>query len=162
VAGDKGDEIEEAVAGFSPQVAGVARDMMNRKPADWSEARVLRDRIVAAHRAAESEADSIAMLFSFHALMDYVEQSDMLDEAGLRQLVGLRRADYLMMLNVEAFQGDHIDPDALDNVTKREVEAGRLAADDEFRQLAAAGAAVLGRKPAVTSKGGFFSKLFGR
>ena len=156
------DEIEDAVAGFSPQVASVARDMMTRKPADWSEVRTLRDRIVAAHSSATTEADSVAMLFSFTALMDHVEQSDLLDEPGLKQLAGLRRADYLMMLNVEASQNGIVDPDALNEVTAREVEVGRLAADDEFRRLAAAGAAVLGRRPVPPSKGGFFSKLFGR
>jgi hypothetical protein len=72
------DEIEEAVAGLSPQVASVPRDMMTRKPADWSEVRTPRDRIVAAHSSAMSEADSVAMLFSFTALMDHVEQSDLL------------------------------------------------------------------------------------
>lgn len=162
MAGANSDEIEEAVAGFSPQVAGVARDMMSRTPVDWSEARALRDRIVAAHRSAECEADRVAMLFSFQALMDHVEQSEMLDESGLRQLAGLRRADYLMMLNLEALRDGNVDPDALDNVTAREVEAGRLAPNDEFRRLAAAGASLLGRRPAATSKGGLFSKFFRR
>ena len=35
----------------------------------------------------------------------------------------------------------------LEAVTRREVEAGRLAADDDFRQLSLAGATVLGKRP---------------
>jgi hypothetical protein len=67
-----------------------------------------------------------------------------------------------MMLNVEASQNGIIDPKALDEATAREVEAGRLAADDEFRRFAAAGGALLGRKPVPTTKRGLFSKFFGR
>jgi hypothetical protein len=67
--------------------------MISLTPADWSEARVLRDCIVAAHRVAESKSDSVAMLFSFQIQMDHVEQSEMLDETGLRQLAGLRCAE---------------------------------------------------------------------
>ena len=73
------DEIEQAVAGLGPVTADIMREMMLGKPADWTEVRHFRDRIVEAHRATTSEKDRVALLFAFHALMDDVLQSDMLD-----------------------------------------------------------------------------------
>ena len=69
-----------------------------------------------------------------------------LDRDTLEKLRGLRKADYLAMLNVPALRGDLIDPDRLEAITRREVEAGRLAADDDFRRLSVAGASVLGKR----------------
>ena len=155
------DEIEDALEGLSPEVAGIMRDMMTSRPADWAEVRALRERIVAANRNAATEREFVSLLFAFTALMDGVAADELLDEAGLNQIAPLRVADYRLMLTVEASEGGVIDPGLLDEITEREVEAGRLAADDEFRQLAAAGAAVLGSPP-LGPKRGFLARLFGR
>jgi hypothetical protein len=64
------------------------------------------------------------------------------------------------MLSVQAMLGDHIDPDRLEYVTRREVEAGRLAADDEFRKLAAAGAKVLSKSSHTAKGGSWIRRLF--
>ena len=66
------------------------------------------------------------------------------------------------MLMVQALIGDRVDPDRLEYVTRREVEAGRLAADDDFRKLAAAGANVLGKSARAPKGRSWLRHLFGK
>jgi hypothetical protein len=67
-----------------------------------------------------------------------------------------------MMLSVQALVGDLIDPDRLEYVTRREVEAGRLAADNSFRKFAADAANVLGKSARAPKRRNWLRRLLGK
>ena len=75
---------------------------------------------------------------------------------------GLKKADHRLMVMTEASGPDGIVfPDRLLAVVEREVEAGRMEHDDDYRTLAAAGAQVLGSK-STKRRSGFLSRLFAK
>ena len=82
------------------------------------------------------------LLEAHHNLFTVAEHG--FDAETYAKLLPIARAEYIMFLNKESMEGGHINPALLDRVTRREVEAGRLDAEDDFRSLAAAGGAVLG------------------
>jgi hypothetical protein len=65
------------------------------------------------------------------------------DEETYAKLLPIAAAEYKMFLSKESLEDGVMKPVLLERVTRREVEAGRLAPDDDFRMLAAAGASVL-------------------
>jgi len=137
-------EVSELLERMSPGIADLLSRMMKLR-LTFFDVRPLRDEIVQLNKTAQTDEEQSALLFAFNALMDRTETMG-LDRDTLEKLRGLRKADYLAMLNVPALRGDLIDPDRLEAITRREVEAGRLAADDDFRRLSVAGASVLGKR----------------
>lgn len=63
----------------------------------------------------------------------------------------IAEAEYLHFLNKEALEDGIINPVLLDRITAREVAAGRLNSDHDLRQLASAGAQVLGDSAEMTA-----------
>lgn len=154
-------EVSELLQRMSPRIADLLLRMMELDALTLEDVRPFRDEIVLLNHSAQTDEEQSALLFAFLSLMDRVEGLG-LDDGTLDTLRDLRRADYLMMLNVQALVGDLIDPDRLEVVTLREVEAGRMAADDDFRQFAVAGAAVLGKPTVAPRAQGLFRRLFGK
>jgi hypothetical protein len=74
-------------------------------------------------------------------------------------LRGSREAEYRLFLIKEARIGaDVTDPRELDRITSREVDAGRMAADSDFRTFAREAGLVLGNtKPRAP---GWLGRLF--
>jgi hypothetical protein len=153
-------KLSEMLGRMSPGTADLLSRMMKLERLTLFDVRPLRDEIVQLNTTAQTDEEQSALLFAFNALMDRTETIG-LDRDALERLKGLRKADYLMMLNVQATRGDLIDPDRLEAVTRREVEAGRMAADDEFRRLSIAGASVLGKR-LPSERRSWFQRLFGR
>jgi hypothetical protein len=73
------------------------------------------------------------------------------DQETYAKILPVARAEYLMFLNKESMEDGIINPVLLERVTRREVEAGRLDPEDEFRKLAVSGATVLGDSAELTA-----------
>jgi hypothetical protein len=111
----------------------------------------------------EAEVDRVALLGTYKALMDTVERQGDSTVADLPAFQKARLEEYRMFLIQEALDGTNVDPTKLKYVTDREVEAGRLAADDELRALAIAGPAGLAPSPPPPAKKStWLGKLLGR
>ena len=97
----------------------------------------VRDEIVAAYDSAPI-SDRVALLRIYHIVMDAAEQQ--VSPADLEALQTTRQQDYSLMLISECVDDTgNVLPEALKVVTHREVAAGRMAPDDELRQLAVGG-----------------------
>lgn len=156
------EEFNSLLRRLTPQIADLMLRMMQTSPRTWPEAKSYRDEIVELNRVAETDEEQSALLFAFNALIDNVAERGLLDKDALERLGAVREADYRAMLVVQSLIGDQIDPDRLEYVTRREVEAGRLRADDEFRKHAVAGANALGASARAAKAGGWLGRLFGR
>jgi hypothetical protein len=137
-------ELKALLQRMSPGIADLMLRMMSKEELTWEKARAFRDEIVEINKTAQTDEEQTALVFSFKSLMNQVEEFDLIDPSSLDHFKNVREADYKWMLSVQAMIGEHIDPDRLEYITRREVAAGRLAADDKFRELAVAGAMVLG------------------
>jgi hypothetical protein len=147
---------------LSPGIADLTLRMMQTAAQTWEEAKSYRDEIVELNRIAQTNEEQSTLLFAFNALMDGVAKRGLLDDEGLERLRAIRESDYRMMLSVQALVGDLIDPDRLEYVTRREVEAGRLAADNSFRKFAADAANVLGKSARAPKRRNWLRRLLGK
>ena len=112
---------------------------------NWKE---FRDEIVALHSEATTEEEYVTLLEAHEKLVEVGKFA--YDEETYAKLLPITTAEYHMFLNKEAMEDDLINPVLLDRVTKREIEAGRLDSEDDFRKLAVAGASVLGDSAELT------------
>ncbi len=101
-----------------------------------------RDEIARLHNEAQTEAEHIAIIEAHQSLLDIGER--VFDPDTLATIRPIHRAEYKNFLNKESLEFGNINPVRLEYVTRREVEAGRLAPEDGLRELAVSGAAVLG------------------
>jgi hypothetical protein len=154
------NEFNALLQRLSPGIADFILRMIKIAPQTWEEAKSYRDEIVELNRTAQTDEEQVVLLFAFNALMDQVAERDLVDATSLEQLRRVREADYKSMLSVQAMLGDRIDPDRLQYVTRREVAAGRLAADDKFRKLAVDGATALGNSPHATKGVNWLRRLW--
>ena len=104
----------------------------------------IRSDIHVEHERATTTADRVALLAIHKIVMDAAEQG--LAEQALEVHRKLRRQDYRLLLIREArIGGDatdrNIDPQRMAAITQREVEAGRMAPDDDLHEFAVAAAA---------------------
>ncbi|MBP0713515.1 hypothetical protein ABXK61_09340 [Burkholderia sola] len=106
---------------------------------DWH---AFRNEIAALHEHATTEDEHVALLEAHRTLVAVGREC--FDEASYAKLLQAANAEYRMFLNKEATEDGLVNPVLLDRITRREVTAGRLGADDNLRTLAAAGASVLG------------------
>jgi hypothetical protein len=123
---------------------------------DW---RAFRDEIASLHVQATTEEEYVSLLEAFHLLVLMGEE--VYDAETWAALEPITRSEYRNFLHREALGPDGlINPALLGSITLREIEAGRLADDDEFAELAAAGAAVFGDSRLVaaprTKRGDWF------
>jgi hypothetical protein len=128
--------------------------------ADWV---AYRHELVELSPRLDTEADHVALLSVFKLLMDTVEPS--VSAADLANFQKLRLHDYRRLLVEEAIDGGEVDPLRLDHITQREVAAGRLAADDDLRELGQIGGTFLAPPPTPPikppPKRSWLGRLFG-
>jgi hypothetical protein len=155
-------ELAEVLENMSLDIADLLLRMIESKPATWDQAKSLRDEIFELNQMAETNEEKSALLFAFHSLMTSPETLNLVSSESVDELKKVIAADYRTMMVVQASIDGMVDPDRLGYVTRREVEAGRLAADDDFRQFAEDGAAVLGTPVAKPQRRGWLSRLFGK
>ncbi len=127
-----------------PEIASLDERMA--KGGDWME---WRDEIAQLHQRATTQKEYMILLRG-HAILGILADK-VFDEETARRIKDLHQAEYLSFLSKEATEGDLVNPALLDRITEREVMEGRLAADDEYRQFAAAGGQVLGDAIPTTS-----------
>ena len=123
-----------------------AADILSRLQADAAAGKQLDFRAVREqiHDAAEQTIDSserVILLQVFHAVMDLVERSGNIAPEDMELFRDTRAKDYRLLLMREVLIGQNVSVELLHAVTQREVQAGRMAEDDELRQLAVKGLA---------------------
>lgn len=126
-----------------PEIASLHERM--RKGGDW---RAWRDETAALHTKATTEEEYITLLEAHRNLVAVGQYAH--DEVIYAELLPAACSEYLMFLNKEAMEDGRINPMLLDRITRREVEAGRLGPEDDFRKFAAAGA-MLGDSAELTA-----------
>jgi hypothetical protein len=107
---------------------------------DWMEFRI---QIAELHDKATTQEEYVELLHA-HSILGLLI-NDVYDEKTAEKIRAIHSAEYINFLNKEATEnGDLINPALLALITAREVEAGRMDPNDEFRKLAQAGGQVLG------------------
>ncbi|MFP5328665.1 MAG: hypothetical protein ACLGHC_00810 [Alphaproteobacteria bacterium] len=122
---------------MNPEIASIHERMA--QGGDW---RAFRDEIARLHREAKTQDEYVTLLEAHRNLVAVAEHCFSPDTCA--EIRRIAQAEYLHFLNVEAMEGELINPIMLDKVTAREVAAGRMDPDDEFRKFAQAGGEVLG------------------
>ena len=102
----------------------------------------IREEIHENYKHATTARERNFLLDILNAVMDVFERN-ISSPDDLETFRKTRQQDYRLLLITEAVIGEHISPELIDAVTRREVAAGRMAPDDDFRQLAAAGGMLL-------------------
>lgn len=138
---------------MNPEIASIHDRMA--QGGDW---RGFQQEISRLHEVATTKAEYVTLLEAHANLIAVAEHA--FDAETHAKILPIARSEYLMFLNKEAMENGSINPALLDRITRREVEAGRLAPDDDFRSLAAAGGAVLGDSASLhvprTKRGDYF------
>lgn len=129
---------------MNPQIASLHDRMA--KGGDW---RSFRNEIATLHETAQTEQEYVTLLEAHRNLVDVGEYA--FDKETYEMLLPVTETEYRLFLSKEAMENGLINPIILERITSREVEAGRLAPDDELRKLAIAGASVLGDSKEVTA-----------
>ena len=129
-----------------PEIASLDERMA--QGGDWME---WREEIADLHQRATTQEEYVTLLRA-HSILGLLADQ-VYDDHTAREIKKVHHAEYLNFLNKEAIEGgDLINPAMLARITEREVEAGRLDPDDDFRKLAAAGGQVLGDSTYTTAK----------
>jgi len=129
---------------MKPEIASLHERMA--KGGDWRE---FRDEIAALHAQATTDKEYVTLLEAHQKLVAVGKFA--FDEETYTKLLPIAAAEYRMFLNKEAMEDGVINPVLLDRVTHREVQAGRLDPNDEFRIFASAGASILGDSAELTA-----------
>jgi len=122
---------------MNPEIASLQARMA--QGGDW---RAFRQEIERLHKQARTQEEYVTLLEAHRNLIAVAEHCFSVETAAEIQKIG--EAEYLLFLNIEAMEGDQINPVMLDRITAREVAAGRLDPEGDFRKLAEAGGSVLG------------------
>lgn len=122
---------------MKPEIASLHERM--GQGGDW---RAFRDEIAALQAEATTEEEYVTLLEAHKHLVAVGKLA--YDAETYAKLLPITAAEYRAFLNKEAMDDGRINPLLLERVTHREVKAGRLDPEDDFRKLAAAGASVFG------------------
>lgn len=129
-----------------PEIASLDERMA--QGGDWME---WREEIADLHTRATTQEEYLTLLRA-HSILGLLAD-DVYDKVTAQEIKKVHHAEYLNFLNKEAIEGgDLINPTMLARITEREVEIGRLAPDDDFRQYAAASGQVIGDSTYITAK----------
>lgn len=101
------------------------------------------------HERATTEEEHVALLQAHQILV--AAGKECFDEVSYEKLLQAAKAEYRLFLIKEATEDGLANPVLLSRITRREVAAGRLDPNDDFRGLAAAGASVLGDSAKITT-----------
>ena len=115
-----------------PEIASIHGRL--EKGGDWMD---FRNEIARLHGEATTQDEYVTLLEAHHRLVAVAEHC--FEPEKCAQIRQIAFGEYKMFLNVEAMEDGVINPVMLDRITRREVEAGRLAEGDGLRQLASAG-----------------------
>jgi len=122
---------------MNPDIASLHERMA--QGGDWM---TFREEIARLHEHAKTQEEYVTLLEAHRNLMAVAEHCFPPDKCAEIRQIG--ESEYKWFLNVEAMEGELINPVMLDRITAREVESGRMSANDDFRKFAEAGGSVLG------------------
>ena len=98
-----------------------------------------REQLHDAYERASDSGERVLLLEIFNSVMDLVERSNNVSPENLSEFREIRDRDYKLLLAREVVIGQNVSIDLMYAVTQREVQAGRMAEDDELRQTAVKG-----------------------
>jgi hypothetical protein len=122
---------------MNPEIASLHERMA--QGGDWM---TFREEIARLHEEAKTQEEYVTLLETHKNLVTVAEHCFPPDQCA--EIRRIAKGEYKLFLSVEAMEGDEINPVMLDRITAREVAAGRLEPEDDFRKLAEAGGSVLG------------------
>lgn len=102
------------------------------------------DRIRDLYRELNDENDRITLLQIRKTFLDLCERQIQAQSGDIDLFKSARTAEDRLICITEAMDGELIDPTRLSYVVEREIAAGRMTESGDFRDLASAGAEVLG------------------
>lgn len=141
---------------MNPKLADLITRIQSKESFD---ARSLQREISALWDEVDAEEDRVTLLAVHKSVMDLIERSAGFSGEALKRFQGAREGEYRLFLMKEAMlDGENVDPGELDRITAREVAAGRMSAESEYRELARAAGAVLGSPQ--PRKSGWLGRLF--
>lgn len=98
---------------------------------DWPD---VRKAVCAAHEASQSVPERVNALQAHKELMDFVAQN-LIKDQDRQEFQKIRKREFNLFLVSEARIGNNASVELMDEITRREIAAGRLAPDDELRKL---------------------------
>ena len=120
-----------------------ARDLLQRlqnqplgTALDW---KALREEIHDEFERATSGEDRAILLAIFQTVMDLAKRNGDIAPENLHLFRDARQGDYNLLIVRECLVGENVSVELLDEVTKREVAAGRMASDHPLRTQAKVG-----------------------
>jgi len=117
---------------------------------EWNK---FRGEIVEHFRRATTTPERVALLRAYKALMDAVEQAPGFAEEDAGKIKKLRLREYRLMLIAEAARPDGLaEPQKMEVITRREIEAGRMSPDDGLREDAVRTLTQMGRDVSPVTK----------
>jgi hypothetical protein len=94
-----------------------------------------RNEIVKNFRRASTTAERVALLRAYKALMDAVERAPGLAQKDIAEISEARLHEYRLMLIAEGAGPDgFLDSQKMEEITRREIEAGRMSPNDGLRK----------------------------
>lgn len=97
------------------------------------------------NKEAKTEKDQVTLINITSEMADFFEINNALTQQNLKTLRQVRHVTYRQMLVVQGSVDGNVDPDRMERITRREVDAGRMAPEDDLRQLAMASSMVMGK-----------------
>jgi hypothetical protein len=99
---------------------------------EWNK---FRNEIVKHFKRVSTTSERVALLRAHKALMDAVEQAPGLASKDIAEINEARLSEYRSMLVAEgAWPDGFLDSQKMEEITRREIEAGRMSSDDVLRK----------------------------
>jgi hypothetical protein len=99
---------------------------------EWNK---FRNEIVNHFKRVSTTSERVALLRAYKALMDAVEQAPGLASKDIAEINEARLSEYRSMLVAEgAWPDGFLDSQKMEEITRREIEAGRMSSDDVLRK----------------------------
>jgi hypothetical protein len=99
---------------------------------EWNK---FRNEIVKHFKRVSTTSERVALLRAYKALMDAVEQAPGLASKDIAEISEARLSEYRSMLVAEgAWPDGFLDSQKMEEITRREIEAGRMSPDDRLRK----------------------------
>ena len=99
---------------------------------EWNK---FRNEIVKTFKRVSTTSERVALLRAYNALLDAVEQAPGLASKDIAEINEARLSEYRLMLVAEGAGPDgFLDSQKIEEITRREIEAGRMSPDDVLRK----------------------------
>jgi hypothetical protein len=99
---------------------------------EWNK---FRNEMVKNFKCASTTSERVALLRAYRALMDAVEQAPGLASKDIAEINKARLSEYRLLLVAKGAGPDgFLDSRKMEEITRREIEAGRMSPDDVLRK----------------------------